>query len=148
MFRLRTHTARDTPREVCEELGVGLDETVKTLAFTVPGDRLVLAALPGHARLRYGPLARAAGVRRADLTPATPARLAVLGMEPGGVCPVTADEEAVVVLDASVPGMGRVHCGSGRRDSSVEIDAAELVALLPTARTADIADAPPPAPVP
>ncbi|MFI5825044.1 EamA family transporter [Streptomyces rishiriensis] len=138
-FRLHPHPALDTPQEVCAALGVPLEQTVKTLAFTAPDDRLVLAALPGHARLRYGPLARAAGVRRTDLTPAPAERLEKLDMQPGGICPVCADESAVVVFDESLTDAGRIYCGSGRRDSSVEIEASKLIALIPAAKTADIA---------
>ncbi|RKN43120.1 aminoacyl-tRNA deacylase [Streptomyces hoynatensis] len=145
-FRLHEHPEVTSPPEVCAALGVPLERTVKTLAFVTPGDRLLLAAVPGHARLRYGALARAAGVRRNDLSPADAGRLARAGMRPGGVCPVSADRAAVVVFDATVGGLGRVHCGSGRPDSSIEIEAAELLAAVPAAATAPIADLPATAP--
>ncbi|MEW1776671.1 YbaK/EbsC family protein [Streptomyces sp. NPDC086777] len=135
-----------SPVEVCATLGVPLERTVKTLAFVTPEDRLVLAALPGHARLRYGALARAAGIRRGELTPADAGRLARAGMRPGGVCPVSADLAALVVFDGTVSSLGRVHCGSGRADSSIEIEAAELMAAVPGAATASIAGFPPDGP--
>ncbi|MFI9542533.1 aminoacyl-tRNA deacylase [Streptomyces sp. NPDC052016] len=143
-FRLHEHPDLVVPSEVCVALGVPLERTVKTLAFVTPEDHLVLAALPGHARLRYGALARAVGIRRVDLAPAGAGRLARAGMRPGGVCPVSADRSALVVFDETVPGLGRVHCGSGRPDSSIEIDVAELMGALPTAATAPIADFPAP----
>lgn len=141
-FRLHEHPDVTSPLEVCVALGVPLERTVKTLAFVTPEDRLLLAALPGHARLRYGALARAAGIRRGDLSPAGAGRLARAGMQPGGVCPVSADRTAVVVFDGTVSSLGRVHCGSGRRDSSIEIEAAELMAAVPGAALASIADLP------
>ncbi|MFD7548772.1 YbaK/EbsC family protein [Streptomyces sp. NPDC059816] len=137
---MHEHSDVTSPVEVCAALGVPLGRTVKTLAFVTPEDRLLLAALPGHARLRYGALARAAGVRRGDLSPADARRLARAGMQPGGVCPVSADRAAMVVFDRSVSSLGRVHCGSGRADSSIEIEAAELMAAVPGAATASIAD--------
>ncbi|KOV60240.1 hypothetical protein ADK64_31760 [Streptomyces sp. MMG1121] len=139
---MHEHPDVTSPVEVCAALGVPLDQTVKTLAFVTPEDRLLLAALPGHARLRYGALARAAGIRRGDLSPADAGRLARAGMQPGGVCPVSADQAAVVVFDGTVSNLGRVHCGSGRPDSSIEIEAAELTAAVPGATTASIADLP------
>ncbi|MFG3254904.1 aminoacyl-tRNA deacylase [Streptomyces sp. NPDC048172] len=144
VFKVHEHPDRTELREVCAGLGIGVERTVKTLAFVTGDDRLVLAAVPGHARLRYGALARAAGVRRADLKPAGAERLAVLGMEPGGVCPVSADSSATVVFDESVAGAGHamVFCGSGHRDSTIEIAASALVAAVPDARTAEIADLP------
>ncbi|MGW7819213.1 aminoacyl-tRNA deacylase [Streptomyces puniciscabiei] len=141
-FRLHEHPGVVEPVEVCAALGVPLERTVKTLAFVTPEDRLLLAALPGHARLRYGPLARAAGVRRADLVPADARRLARAGMRPGGVCPVSTEAGVLVVFDAAVSGLGRVYCGSGRADRSVEIDAGALVAAAPAAVTAPIGDVP------
>ncbi|MEV6112981.1 YbaK/EbsC family protein [Streptomyces sp. NPDC052109] len=110
--------------------------------FVTPEDRLLLAVLPGHARLRYGALARATGIRRGDLSPAGAGRPARAGMQPGGVCPVSADRAAVVVFDWTVSSLGRVHCGSGRRDSSIEIEAAELMAAVPGAATASIVELP------
>ncbi|MEU5400819.1 hypothetical protein ABZ348_16190 [Streptomyces sp. NPDC005963] len=53
---------------------------------------------------------------------------------------MSADRAAVVVFDGSVSSLGRVHCGSGRADSSIEIEAAELMAAIPGAATASIAD--------
>jgi Cys-tRNA(Pro)/Cys-tRNA(Cys) deacylase len=141
VFTAHRHPALDDPRDVCAVLGVALEKTVKTLAFVTPEDRLVLAAFPGHARLKYGALARAAGVRRADLRPAPAERLAAAGMEPGGVCPVSADPEALVVFDEAVADLERVHCGSGRRDSSLELRAADLMAAVPSACHAPIASA-------
>ncbi|MFE2580897.1 aminoacyl-tRNA deacylase [Streptomyces sp. NPDC059378] len=142
-FRLREHPDVTSPVEVCAALGVPLERTVKTLAFVTPEDRLLPAVLPGHARLRYGALARAAGIRRSDLSPADAGRPARTGMQPGGVCPVSADRAAVVVFDETVGGLGRAHCGSGRRgSSSIEIEAAELMAAVPGATTAAIGSLP------
>ncbi|MGW1170120.1 aminoacyl-tRNA deacylase [Streptomyces sp. NPDC001153] len=141
-FRLYRHAGVVDPVEVCAALGVPPARTVKTLAFVTPEDRLLLAALPGHARLRFGPLARAAGIRRGDLSHAGAGRLARAGMRPGGVCPVSSDGAALVVFDKAVSGLGRVYCGSGRADSSIEIDAGALVAAVPDAVTAPIGDVP------
>jgi prolyl-tRNA editing enzyme YbaK/EbsC (Cys-tRNA(Pro) deacylase) len=141
-FKLHEHPGVVGVVDVCAVLGVPVERTVKTLAFVTPEDRLVLAAMPGHARLRYGALARAVGVRRADLSPAGAERLALVGMRPGGVCPVSGEETAVVVFDETVGDLGRVHCGSGQPDASIEIDAAELIAAVPSARVASIADVP------
>ncbi|QHA09261.1 hypothetical protein GQF42_44230 [Streptomyces broussonetiae] len=145
-FRLHEHPHVTSPLEVCAALGVPLERTVKTLAFVTPEDRLVLAALPGHARLRYGALARAAGIRRGELSPADAGRLARAGMQPGGVCPVSADRAALVVFDETVSSLGRVHCGSGRPDRSIEVEAAELMAAVPEAATASIVGFPPDGP--
>ncbi|MFG3295279.1 YbaK/EbsC family protein [Streptomyces sp. NPDC048179] len=135
--RLREHPDVTWPVEVCAALGAPPRRTVKALAFITPEDRLLLAALPSHARLRHGALARAVGVRRGGLLPAGAGRPARTGTRLGGGCPVSADRAAVVVCGGTVSGLGRVHGGSG-----VEIEAAELMADFPGATTASIADLP------
>jgi hypothetical protein len=48
------------------------------------------------------------------------------------------DRAAAVAFDGTVSSLGHVHCGSGRTDSSIEIDAGELMAAVPGAATASI----------
>jgi len=52
---------------------------------------------------------------------------------------VCADPGVTVVFDSAVPAMGRVFCGSGRADHTLEVDAADLVRVAPNAVVADIA---------
>ncbi len=47
---LHEHPDVVDPRDVCAVLGVPLERTVETLAWVTSEDRLLLAALPGHAR--------------------------------------------------------------------------------------------------
>ncbi|MFF7972389.1 hypothetical protein [Streptomyces sp. NPDC007905] len=53
---------------------------------------------------------------------------------------MSAEGAAVVVFDETVSGLGRVHCGSGRPDSTIGMDAAALIAAVPTAATAPVAE--------
>ena len=55
---------------------------------------------------------------------------------------MSADRAAMVVFDETVSSLGRVHCGSGRPGSSIDIEVAELMAAVPTAATAPIAGLP------
>ena len=99
------------------------ETSVKTLAFELPDGRLALVAVPGPARVQYGALARALGVSRSSLRQAGEHRVIALGMEPGGVSPICADPGVVVLVDASVVGMGTVYCGGGTSTTTIEIDA-------------------------
>ncbi len=112
--------------------------SVKTLAFVLPDDRLVLVGVPGPAKLAYGAVARALGVPRSALRPAPEARLAALGMEPGGVSPICADPAVTVLFDGAVPPMGRLYCGGGTPELTVELDSSDLVHIAPGALVADI----------
>lgn len=125
----------------------GLDWTtsVKTLAFELPDGRLVLVGVPGPWRVRYGAIAQALGVSRSQLRPAAPERLAGVGMEPGGVSPVCADPGVVLLLDASVPGMGRVYCGGGTPETTIEVDAGDILRTAAHPLVAPIAEPPAPA---
>ncbi len=135
--RLHRHPAARTEAEL-HLTGLDIDTSAKTLAFTLPGDRFVLAAIPGRARLRYGNLARALGVPRSALRPMQTGELLDLGMEPGGVSPVCADPRATLVLDRSLLAHDVLYCGSGTPEVSIEISTAALAALSPA--TTVIAD--------
>lgn len=99
------------------------ETSVKTLAFELPDGRTALVAVRGPARVQYGAIAKALGVSRSNLQKAGEDRILALGMEPGGVSPICSDPEVIVVIDATVFGMGVVYCGGGTCTSTIEIDA-------------------------
>ena len=125
-FRVHEHPPIRTEADL-HLTGLDLDRSVKTLAFETPDGSLVLAGLPGLWRARYAAIAAAVGVSRTQLRPAGPERLAAVGMQPGGVSPVCADPAALVLLDASLPGSGRVYCGGGSADTTLELDVDDLL---------------------
>ncbi|MFC5720851.1 YbaK/EbsC family protein [Streptomyces gamaensis] len=65
------------------------------------------------------------------LAPAGEDDLDGLGAQRGGVMPFTERADVTVVVDSSVPGMGRVYCGSGRADRTLWVDVDDIVALSP-----------------
>ena len=135
-YRLFEHVAFRTMEEV-EASGYDPTMSVKTLAFAVEG-KLILAGVPGDARLRYILLTRALGVQRSKLATATEEDLASVDMVPGGVCPLTAALGVRVVLDAAIPNIPVIHCASGRQESSVELTSADLLRALPHALVTDL----------
>jgi Cys-tRNA(Pro)/Cys-tRNA(Cys) deacylase len=137
-FTLHTHAEIRTEQDILALGRFPMERSVKALAFTAGGGRIVLAAVPGPARVHYGRLATALGVRRAELTGADPEVLARLGMRPGGITPVCVDPEVTVVFDAAVPGLGQVFCGSGRADQTLELGAADLMSVPPESLVAEI----------
>ncbi len=134
-YRLHHHPPVRTEADL-HLTGLDVAASAKTLAFCLPDDRLVLAAIPGPARLRYGNLARLLGVPRSALRPAAADRLAALGMEPGGVGPVCDDPDVQLVLDSRLA--GTLFCGSGLPEVSVELAAADLARVSPTALVGDL----------
>lgn len=134
-YRLHHHAPVRTEADL-HLTGLDVETSAKTLAFCLPDDRVVLAAIPGPARLRYGNLARVLGVPRSALRPAAPDRLAALGMEPGGVGPVCDDPAVQLVLDSRLS--GTLFCGSGLPEVSVELLASDLARVSPTALFGDL----------
>ncbi|MET8079249.1 YbaK/EbsC family protein [Streptomyces sp. NPDC005303] len=141
-FELHRHEAIRTAEDIRTRTAFTEQErasSVKTMAFVTVPRGMVLAAVPGLARIRYGPLASALGVHRSVLKPADEEVLRQLDMEPGGVSPLCADPGVTVVFDSAVPLMGRVLCGSGWAQYTVEAESADIVRLAPNALIADIA---------
>ena len=119
------YTAFDHPpirtlEDIDRVLKLPQDRLLKTMAFRTP-DGFLLAALPILARVAYGALARAAGRPRSALRQADQDDLAELGMEPGGVSPLTDVPGTMVLFDVAVPEMDSVYCGSGRADRTIEV---------------------------
>lgn len=137
-YRLHHHPPVRTEADL-HLTGLDIQTSAKTLAFALPDGRIVLAAIPGPARLRYANLARAIGVSRSALRPAAPDQLAGLGMEPGGVGPVSADPRVQLVLDSSLADSPVLYCGSGLPEISVELAATDLLAISPGTLVADLA---------
>ena len=138
-FTVHQHAEIRTAEDIQSRTWFSIERSVKALAFSVDGDRVVLAAVPGPARLQYGRLATAISVRRSALKPASADILAALQMEPGGVSPICRDPDVTVVLDSAIPRMGRVFCGSGRADCTLELLGADIARFVRDAVVSEIA---------
>jgi Cys-tRNA(Pro)/Cys-tRNA(Cys) deacylase len=137
-FRVHDHVPVSTVAEILEALPFPADEHVKTLAFDA-GGRIALAGVRGGDRIQYGKLARALGVARDRIAPLPADRVRdELGLEPGGVCPIVRRDDVEVLVDPRVLALGRVFCGSGRADATLELDPADLVRAS-AARVVDLA---------
>src|SRR5262249_26917909 len=122
------HAPVATVAEILEALPFPAAEHVKTLAFEADG-RIALAALRGSDRLQFGRLARALSIARDRVSPPPPEPgRAELGLEPGGVGPLLARDDVVVLVDRRVLVLPRAFCGSGRSDATLELAPADLVA--------------------
>jgi len=138
-FRVHEHP----PARTFDELhltGLDVDTSAKTLAFVLPDGTVVLAAIPGRARLRYPLLAAALGVSRSSLRPAGPDDLAPLDMTAGGVSPVTDVPGVRLVLDTSLTDLPVLYCGGGRPELSIEITPRTLLDAMPSAVLADLCE--------
>lgn len=140
-FNVHQHVEIRTGADIRTRTGFteeNIQNSLKTVAFSVGPDRLVLAAVPGPARIRYGRLASVLGVPRSALKSADEAALQKLNMERGGVGPICDAPDVTVVFDAAVPEMGTVLCGSGQPHCTVGAKAADIVRIPLNAVVADI----------
>ncbi|MBB5959521.1 Cys-tRNA(Pro)/Cys-tRNA(Cys) deacylase [Saccharothrix tamanrassetensis] len=128
-FSSFTHAPIRTYEDIERELRLPAEQLLKTLAFRTD-DGFVLVSMPMLLPAGYGKIAKAAGVSRSKLRRAGEDDLTVLGMAPGGISPLTELADKTVVFHATVPSMGKVYCGSGRDDETIEVDAASLVDLV------------------
>jgi prolyl-tRNA editing enzyme YbaK/EbsC (Cys-tRNA(Pro) deacylase) len=102
------------------------ERAVKTLAFT-SGATVALVALVATDRVDMGSLARALGVSRSSLAPATEDVLGRLGYAPGGVAPVSPEPGVRCLLDARTLALPQpVFCGAATADKTLAIDANDL----------------------
>ncbi|PFG16640.1 prolyl-tRNA editing enzyme YbaK/EbsC (Cys-tRNA(Pro) deacylase) [Propionicimonas paludicola] len=138
-YRLHRHPPARTEAEL-HLTGLDVNTSAKTLAFVLPDESVVLAAIPGPARLKYAHLARALGVPRSALRSADPDALAALGMAAGGVSPVCADPAVRVVIHQTLLDLNVLYCGSGSPDSSIEISPATLQQLRSDLLVAELCD--------
>lgn len=138
-FRLHRHPAAHNQDEL-HLTGLDVDSSAKTLAFSLPDDTVVLAAIPGRARLKYANLAKALSVPRSALRPAPQLALEALQMAAGGVTPICGDSAVRLVVDRPVLSLEVIYCGSGVPDASIEVSPAVLQELRPDLVVADLTE--------
>jgi Cys-tRNA(Pro)/Cys-tRNA(Cys) deacylase len=140
VFTLTTHAPIVGQADAEQELKLPTEHLLKTMVFRTEQGAFILAALPASKRVSYGKLAKAVTVPRGQLKQAAPDDLRLLGMELGGASPVCAVDGVVTVFDSFVCGMGKVYCGSGRADQTVQTEARTLIELVQPLIASIVAD--------
>ena len=129
-YRQFQHEPLISAWELDETLPFALDNLLKTVAFRIKDEGLVLAGVQGFARIDYRALADVFGINRRQLRALGPEEVvAELAMEVGGVCPLPQSEGVAVVIDAAMAGLPTVICGSGLNTVTLEVETAALLTL-------------------
>ncbi len=130
-YRIHEHEPARTLADARERLSFDVTRIVKTVAFGLRSGGLILAALRAVNRADYARLAALAGVNRRDLAALSPEAVSArLGVEPGGVSPLSPAGEALRFVDEDVLGIApTLYCGLGRPDRTLEIAPRDLLAL-------------------
>lgn len=118
-----------------ERHGIATDHLIRTIVLRRSGDEYLFALVPGGRNIAWPKLRAHLGVSRISLPDQDEAEAAT-GYERGAITPFGSSTAWPVVADATIPGMGTVGMGSGRRGTSIQLDADEML----TALDADIAD--------
>ncbi len=108
-------------------IGCGNDQIIKTVVFSTPDGRAVIAIANGTGRISRHRLAEAAGVEKLRL--ADPAFvLERTGYPAGGVSPVAIrDPDAMLIIDPAVLRQDVVFGGAGTEDDLLRLSTADLV---------------------
>ncbi len=129
-FHLHDHVPVTTIAEANRKVPHLTHNLLKTVVFRIKDADWILAAVHGGDRIDYKKLADALGVKRSHLRAVAPDQVAAaLGFEVGGVGPFPVRSDIRVVFDAALRELANVFCGSGKRTVTVEIKAADLMAL-------------------
>lgn len=131
-FRAHAHTPVRNVYEA-REAGLPFDSRLltKTLVFRLPA-RWLLVWVRALDRIDYQALARAARENRRQIRFAADHEVkAVFGWEAGGAAPLPRAADVELVVDEAISRMRLVYCGGGRRDLTVELAPADLLARVP-----------------
>jgi Cys-tRNA(Pro)/Cys-tRNA(Cys) deacylase len=113
--------------EAAEKLGVDPARMFKTLVCQADGD-LFLVLVPVSSRLDLKRLAKALGVKKADLAdPGVAER--TTGYVVGGITPLGGRKALPVLIDESAAAFETVFISAGRRGLQLELTPADLVRL-------------------
>jgi Cys-tRNA(Pro)/Cys-tRNA(Cys) deacylase len=114
--------------EAAQKLGIDPGRVYKTLVCQAEGVGLLLVLVPAAARLDLKKLAKALGVKKADLAdPGVAER--TTGYVLGGISPLGGRKALPVLVDESITGHETVFVSAGRRGLQVELAPADLVRL-------------------
>jgi Cys-tRNA(Pro)/Cys-tRNA(Cys) deacylase len=114
--------------EAAAKLGLHAARVFKTLVCAADGVGLFMALVPCSARLDLKALAKALGVKKADLADPTHAERAT-GYVVGGISPLGGRKRLPAWIDDSVLSLPTVFVSAGRRGLQVELAPADLLRL-------------------
>lgn len=100
--------------------GTELERIVKTLAYKVGEEKILIAILNGD-RLDYKKIANVLQIKRNQLEMLAKDEIEELGFEIGGVCPIIPNKDIKVLLDTRIQIYDYIYCGMSRKDKVLKI---------------------------
>lgn len=127
-------------RFAASAIGMDLSETVKTLVVELPGQKPVLALLPGDCQLAVKKLAKVLGVKKAQMADVATAER-ITGYKVGGVGPFGIEPPLAVVMEVKILDHSRIAINGGQRGTMLIMAPADIAAVT-HAKVADISPQP------
>lgn len=112
-----------------EALGVSLDAMLKSLVIRLSDRRFVFVLMPGSKDVSLKELARATGVKEAQIASERDAQR-LTGYLVGGVSPFGARTQLPVYLDEGILEHGEIYINGGRRGLILKLKTSDLVRTL------------------
>lgn len=113
-------------------MGFPLPQTIKTLVICLDAKTYVLVLMPGDRDVSMKKVARAYGVKRAEMADAASASR-LTGYQVGGISPFGTRKRLPVMMEDGLQHYPQVMINAGRRGIMVKLDPADIVlALEPT----------------
>ena len=122
---------------VAKKVGMPPEQVFKTLLTTDGKGEFVFAVIPGDAELDFKKLARAAGMRKAEMTPLKEVQ-PLTGYIRGGVTALGAKKEFPVFLDETVILFDVISVSAGHRGTQILLQP-DLYVRATGAKVAEIA---------
>ena len=119
-----------------QAISVELPKTVKTLVVEIPGQKPVLALLPGDLQLTVKKLAKVLGVKKAQMADVSTAER-ITGYKVGGISPFGIAPKLSVVMEVAILDHPQVAINGGQRGTML-IMAPTDVAAVTQAKVANI----------
>lgn len=130
----RIHEYRHDPTvqsyglEAAEMLGVAQERVFKTLVVALDAGTLAVGVLPVSAMLSMKQLAKAAGVKKAEMADKPTAERAT-GYVLGGISPLGQKKRLKTFIDGSAAGHATIFVSAGRRGLEIELSPHDLKRL-------------------
>ena len=128
-FKLILHDDIPTVKDAKEKVDFNIDKCYKTIAFKYD-ERFIFISLKAEDSIDYTKLCSKLNIKRKNLKKADSNELEKLfGYESGGIAPISVSKEIAVIFDDKIKNENVIYCGSGRRNTTIEINAKDLIML-------------------
>jgi Cys-tRNA(Pro)/Cys-tRNA(Cys) deacylase len=127
-LRRHSHPIRSLA-EAASEWGMVEEQIVRSLVFRLQDSSCILLLMPGPSQVAWGKLRHFLGVSRITTASADEV-VAVTGYRPGTVSPFGLPKPLPLLADERLRALGEVTVGAGVPDTSLIMQASDLIAAL------------------